>query len=328
MDSVSHDLCGRCPTGVGILFREKRVLSPRHREGGIHAHGTMFRAAVSRQGGMAARSASRRARMKSIERLYRKLALRRLLARAGDLADLASNPLRTVYPREIGFDPGAAQRVLVLTPHADAETFGAGGTLVRHLERGDEVTVVLFSDNVASIDGEDRSPEEKRALREAEFSSAMDVLGVRDRRLLHRGTGALESPSVQSIVADVLIEKEPHVLYLPSTYDNHEEHRRINRVASRALRAVRPQRLTVRGYEVWSPAPVTALADISRTVTQKRAAIRCYASQLQAIEYEHHILGLNAYRAMTLPRGARFAEGFLELPSDAYAALVSRHLDP
>jgi LmbE family N-acetylglucosaminyl deacetylase len=265
--------------------------------------------------------------MIGVEQMLHMLAVRRLRLRMRDVLDLAVNPFRTVYPREISFDPGHPQRVLVLAPHADDETFGAGGTLCRHVRNGDAVCVVVFSDNVGSIVGGTASADEKRALRSAEFSAAMDALGILDRRELLLDERSLRSTEGERLLENLLIEKEPHVLYLPWTCDNHEEHRIINRLAGRALRAAGMRHLMVRGYEVWSAVPATATANITDTIEEKRLAMRCYASQAAAIDYEHHILGLNAYRALTLGPHARYAEAFMECPAAKYEALITRHLD-
>lgn len=90
----------------------------------------------------------------------------------------------------------------------------------------------------------------------------------------------------------------------------------------RTLREHAAFRPLVRGYEVWSPLPATAVADITRYFEGKRAAMSCYASQNASIDYMHHIEGLNAYRAMTFGgRRARHAEAFLELTADVYLEL-------
>jgi LmbE family N-acetylglucosaminyl deacetylase len=265
--------------------------------------------------------------MIGVAQLLRFLSLRRLRARVHDVADLAGNPLRTVYPQEIVFDPACTQRIVVLAPHADDETFGAGGTLLRHVRNGDAVCVAVFSDNVGSIDAAGLSDEEKRALRSGEFAAAMNALGIADRRELQLDSARLHSGAGERILVNLLIEKEPHVLYLPWTCDNHEEHRIINVLSGRALRAVATQHLIVRGYEVWSAVPATAAANITKTIEEKRIAIRCYASQTDAIDYEHHILGLNAYRALTLGPHVRYAEAFLECTAREYLSLITRHLD-
>ncbi len=259
--------------------------------------------------------------MTGVRQLMKYLSLRRLRMRARQIGELAFDPEATVYPRPVEFN-GPSQRVLVLTPHADDETFGAGGALLRHRDRGDVITVALFSDNVASIDGEGMTAEEKRDVREREFHAAMDVLGIDDRLLLRLGNSAFDSDVYSGSELRQLIEKEPDVLYLPSLFDNHHDHRILNIWLLRTLREIPGVRPIIRGFEVWSPLPATSAADITHHIEHKREAMRCYASQQDAIDYMHHIEGLNAYRAMTFGgRGARYAEAFHELPADAYLEL-------
>lgn len=263
--------------------------------------------------------------MIGIRELLEYLSVRKLRLRASQIAELARNPHVTVYPREIDFSvsgKAAPQRVAVLAPHADDETFGAGGALLRHVERGDQVEVVLFSDNVASVDGATVSEAEKCAMREAEFISAMDTLGIEKRTMLRIGNRSFADSVYPDYAFRALIEIQPDVLYLPSLFDNHHDHRMLNVWLLRTLRAYAAFRPLVRGYEVWTPLPATAVADITGYMEGKRAAMSCYASQITSIDYMHHIEGLNAYRAMTLGgRRARHAEAFLELPADVYLEL-------
>ena len=46
---------------------------------------------------------------------------------------------------------------------------------------------------------------------------------------------------------------------------------------------------------------------------RKRRAIRAHHSQLAYTDFEHTILGLNAYRSMVHQRGVGFAEGLCAL---------------
>jgi LmbE family N-acetylglucosaminyl deacetylase len=259
--------------------------------------------------------------MQGVKQALERLSTRRLRKRVSQMAGLAMNPLLTVYPLAIELN-GPPQRILVLSPHADDETFGAGGSLLRHNERGDSISVLVISDNVASIDDMSLSAAEKRRLREAEFYAAMQCLPGAEGRLLALDDSAfLGHSALPPLFLEHIIEFKPDVLYLPSLFDNHEDHRILNIWLLRILRESSNFRPLIRGFEVWSPLPSTTIMDISSQVEQKRTMMRMYSSQLRAIDYEHHILGLNAYRAMTLGGSARYAEAFLELPSDAYLTI-------
>jgi LmbE family N-acetylglucosaminyl deacetylase len=261
-----------------------------------------------------------------IQRFLEYLSMRKLRLRAFQIAALTSNPNVTVYPREMTFE-GPPCRVFVLTPHADDETFGAGGTILRHIAHGDTVEVLLFSDNTASIEGLNLSDDRKEKKREAEFDSAMHILGVAKWLPLRIGNTAFKNSVYPERAFSLLIENEPDVLYLPSLFDNHNDHRVLNDWLLRTLREHTSFRPIVRGFEVWSPLPATAVSDITGQIDLKRKAMRCYESQQDAVDYLHHIEGLNAYRAMTLGgRRARYAEAFLELPADVYLELGNSYL--
>ncbi len=267
--------------------------------------------------------------MIGIRQLRNTFSRRRLQSRVADLADLALNHLRTVYPRELVFDEGDDTPVLVLAPHADDETFGAGGTIARHVAAGHRVTVVLFADNAASVEATATlRTDDIVALRKREFAAAMKAIGVQDTRCLELPGHALDSADAVSRLRDIGIEKHPQLLYLPSIFDNHDEHRRVNICAARAFDVPRLASCEARGYEVWSPLPATAVSDISDTLTIKRSAIHCYKSQTSVIDYDHHITGLNAYRAITLGGGVRYAEAFLSLPLPQYVRYVTQLLKP
>jgi LmbE family N-acetylglucosaminyl deacetylase len=259
--------------------------------------------------------------MIGVRQLIEHFSARRLRQRASQIASLMTDPHATVYPRELDFGR-SPRRITVLTPHADDETFGVGGTLLRHIRHGDEVRVLLLSDNVASIDGARIGSERKRELRQEEFDRAMETLGITRHAVFGLGAGEFVEDKFPESVFFTLIENEPDVLYLPSVFDNHHDHRILNTWLLRTLRERTDFRPLIRGFEVWSPLPATAVADITEHMDRKREAMRCYASQQDAIDYTHHITGLNAYRAMTLGgRRARYAEAFLELPAVAYLEL-------
>lgn len=258
--------------------------------------------------------------MKAVAALLRALSQRRLRLRVKQLAALAGDPLATVYPEALAFPGG--QRVLVLAPHADDETYGMAGTMLRHLEAGDELHVLLFSDNSDSLPGAGRG--EARTLRTAEFRSAMRVLGVADTDQCALPPEAFVPDAPPPRMRSALIGIQPHVLYLPSLFDNHAQHRVVAQWAAQELSTTRQTTMRVRGYEVWTPLPATVVTDITAHIETKREAMRCYESQNQMIDYIHHVLGLNAYRAITLD-GARYAEAFLETAPGAFHRLVSNH---
>jgi len=227
----------------------------------------------------------------------------------------------TIYPQVL--DP-EAERILVLAPHADDETIGAGGTMIRHIESGAEVTVVIATDNRDSIPGQ--PPERAIAIREEECREAMSRLGVHQLVFLRIVSEKLlnKTESVERL-RKLLLEYEPHVLYLPTIFDEHQHHRMLNRITETALKNLSHVPRIVRAYEVWSAIVPNRVVDISSTFDRKIDALSAYSSQLAEIDYIHHISGLNAYRSMTIPE-SRYAEAFIEVPGKHFSRFVNTYL--
>lgn len=255
--------------------------------------------------------------------MQRKITLRRLAGRIREYTRLALDADRTIYPAELEIVSGFQQKVLVYSPHADDETFGCGGTLHRHARAGHPVRVICFSDNAGSIEGDALRPEEKIGIRSAEFARAMEILGIRDWEFLSlqnlRRTG-----QAAGLLAARFIEYQPDVLYVPSMFDNHFEHRQMHRITQEVLQRTKPKQLTVRMYEVWTALYPNVLSDISTCVTIKREAIAAYVSQVAAVDYAHSLIGLNAYRAVTTGKRGGYAEAFHDLPWREYCRLIDR----
>lgn len=188
-------------------------------------------------------------------------------------------------------------RVLVVAPHADDETLGVGGTIARHVERGDSVTVLVMTGS-----GEEPHPifpndswDEVRA----EAKEAAQVLGV--ERLVFRDVPAVlvpETPTwkLNSIASEAMQEWRPDRLYVPFPYDMHRDHREVFHSFSVAWRASKVGGYTpaeVFAYEVpsethWNPPYLEpgflphCWVDISRTLDRKIQALSCYQSQIPA----------------------------------------------
>lgn len=66
-------------------------------------------------------------------------------------------------------------------------------------------------------------------------------------------------------------------------------------------------------YEVWTPlTKVDLVVDITSAVSEKRAAIRAYQSQMQN-SFEDAILGLNHYRGIMGAPHKMYAEAFARM---------------
>lgn len=175
--------------------------------------------------------------------------------------------------------------VLVISAHPDDETYGAGGTIARHVAAGDRVTVLFMTDGVTAR--HDVTELQKEAGRKA-----CAILGVHDVRFADLPDQRLDvTPLLEVIdpISAVVNELRPTIVYTHHRGDANQDHRRLFEAT---LVAVRPFGTNpveeVLSFEVgssteWGPTGLadwaflpTVFVDVSAHVDQKRAAIEAY----------------------------------------------------
>ncbi len=204
-------------------------------------------------------------------------------------------------------------RVLVLAPHPDDETCGLGGTLRRHRDQGDEVTVVFVTDG-RNGDPDSRFGADLVEIRKREALAAAEVLGGLLTAFLgfpdNLEANEQDLMMVAGHIGEWVDRVGPDLVYVPWVEDAHTDHRNTRLALDQIAKPAKPFRLLE--YELWAPLPADWIVDIGGVAETKRKAIGCYPSQTTYTDYAHHILGLNAHRAAFIPGQGRYAEGFRE----------------
>ena len=197
-------------------------------------------------------------------------------------------------------DLSHARSVLVIAPHPDDETLGCGGTLAL-LAKTSQVHVLL----VTNGDGGGGLPEETSAVRKQEMAAALGVLGIRSpvRQMDEPDGRFVDSARFRAALAQAIRETSPNWVLLPWLLDSHSDHARISRASSELLQTTDVETLAY--YETWTPLPATHVVDITSTIEQKKAALACHETALRHGNYLEAMEGLNAYRALYLPRDGR-----------------------
>ena len=210
-------------------------------------------------------------------------------------------------------------KVLVVSPHADDETLGAGGTIARHVMDGDHVTVAVMTG--PGTDPHPLFPKKTWETVRAEAAKACEVLGVQE--LIFRELPAVLLPeqpvwSVNKEASQVLQEVQPDILYVPFPFDLHLDHRMLFYAFSVAWRPHSEVGRKVRevyAYETvsethWNPPYLEAgflpnvFVDISETLETKLKAAECYQSQMQS---PPHFRSIEALRALATVRGSQMS---------------------
>jgi LmbE family N-acetylglucosaminyl deacetylase len=202
-------------------------------------------------------------------------------------------------------------RTLVIAPHPDDEVLGAGGTMAKLSESGQEVFVAVVTKGKPPA----YSAESVARVR-AEAKSAHDLLGVKETSWLDQP--AAELPEVRNVVlngaiGEVVQRIAPQTILVPFPGDIHVDHQLVFQsvlVASRPHQAAYPK--TILAYETlsetnWNAPYITppfvpnVYLDISNYLERKIAAMRKFSSQLRSSPHERSVESL---RSLAVMRGA------------------------
>jgi len=190
---------------------------------------------------------------------------------------------------------------LVFAAHKDDETIGMGGTIYKHAQRGDEVSVIILTAGGASPGtlGLEANPKEVIEIRSKEAREACKVLGVKNIEFLTFKDPFLSlNEDTCSEVTKVIRRHKPDRIYTlhgESAIDEHDnlEHTNTHRIVSRsvhmAMRAEYPElgkepwnTKEAFAYELTNMVPMrrpTSYVDITDVIERKLEAIRKYESQ-------------------------------------------------
>ncbi len=177
---------------------------------------------------------------------------------------------------------------MVVAPHPDDETLGAGGTTAALAARGARVVLVAVTDGEASTP---ERAEELRRVRPLESARAAATLGSTPEvsYRLRVPDGNVRADDVEAALLDVL---EPGDLVLaPWAHDGHPDHDEVGLAAERVCPRTGASHLA---YLVWAwhwaqpseiPWATAGRVDLDDAIVQrKREAVRCFTSQLTGSE--------------------------------------------
>lgn len=187
----------------------------------------------------------------------------------------------------------AGRSCVVLAPHPDDETLGCGATVMRKLDAGSAVQVIVISDGATWPPW--RPPAENVAVRDAELRAACRILGVPDDAVTH-----LSFPETQlegagdalvDVVADAVRRHRPDEVFVTSEADPHRDHAALARATTRALAGSGVRLLA---YPIWqwerprswgrtvaAAAPALTVSSAGY-VERKRSAVEVFRSQMSA----------------------------------------------
>ena len=215
--------------------------------------------------------------------------------------------------------------VAVVAAHPDDEVLGCGGTLARHIAKGDTVYVLFLADGVTSRDASaDSNFRNQAAL------SAAKTLGINTPQFLNFPDNALDTIPLLKVIQAVenVIDKiRPDIIYTHHGGDLNIDHEITHRAVMTACRPVPGQFVTsIYGFEVLSstewgspdksiPFNPTHFVSINNFLEAKLSMLKCYSDEMrefpharsfESVEYLARLrgcqVGLKAAEAFTVLR--------------------------
>lgn len=169
------------------------------------------------------------------------------------------------FPTPLRKSPWAQARWLVLAPHADDETIGAGA-LIGEAAAGDRLAAVVFVTDGRASHGA-QGPRDLAAIRRREARAALRRLAPRAASPIHLDWPDAHPPQAGSPLWSVAVrrlawlcrERCVDAIAVTSALDPHCDHKAAAALA-RAVAAASMRRVAIFDYVVWADAPPAAPA--------------------------------------------------------------------
>jgi len=205
-------------------------------------------------------------------------------------------------------DPGPAdfKKVLVVSPHPDDIDFGCSGAVARWCREGKEIVYVICTGGDKGSDDPRMRPERLINIREKEQRAAAEVVGAKEVVFLRFKDGELENTRgfrevlvrmIRKYRPEIVVSMDPANIGFENPYVSHSDHRAGALAAFDAIypaarnRNFFPEQLEeglmphkVDGIYFFGTDRPNTWIDISETMEDKIAALRCHNSQMTDFE--------------------------------------------
>ena len=216
------------------------------------------------------------------------------------------NPEHRLIPFETSPLPQAPW--LVFAPHADDETYGMAGSLLKASEEEIQTHLVVMTDG--ALGG---SKEDLVDVRKKEVLEAARILGIDSIDSWQEpDRGLALSDELVNKIAQKIREVGAVSVFFPGPLELHPDHRNTALLVWAAVQKRSSEGISVNAYsyEIGVQNPVNLFIDITAQRPRKEQAMTVYGSQNEENNYEELVLSLDKGRTFTLDSQVSHAEGF------------------
>ena len=192
-------------------------------------------------------------------------------------------------------------RVMFVGAHPDDIELGAGGTLIKHFRKRDEVLYVVLSKGEKGGDRDER---------EKELLEVLEYLEIKRFKIFNFPDTLLYTKfdELKNVLEELISDFKPDRIYTHSPNDSHQDHRTVAEAVKIAGRRV-PQILSFWAPSLYSNFHPMYFIDISDVIEEKVKVLEKFRSQNRRnFLNKEAILSINRYFGFM--NNTRFAEGF------------------
>ncbi len=222
------------------------------------------------------------------------------------MSEIELNPEHRLIPFETSELPQGPW--LVFAPHADDETYGMAGSLLKATEAGIETHLVVMTDGALGGSAADLVD-----VRHQEVQAAAKLLGIDSLDSWQEpDRGLAFSAALVGRIAQKIKDVGAASVFFPGPLELHPDHRITALLVWAAIQRLGREAASpdAYSYEIGVQNPVNIFIDISKQRPRKEQAMAIYASQNDENNYEELVLSLDKGRTFTLPANVSHAEGF------------------
>lgn len=204
------------------------------------------------------------------------------------------------------------EQVLVVAAHPDDEALGCAGTLIKHLDHGDEVSLLFMTDGIT---GRESANESDKELRRKNFEKAMNFLPYHNVKSCSFPDNAMDTVPFIGIVREVesfMEEVKPSIVYTHFEGDLNIDHRICYQAVVTACRPTPTSTVNeIYSFEVLSSTEWNArsdnsfrpnfFVDIGNYLQKKIDYINCYDDEMRD---SPHARSYDNVRSLATLRGA------------------------
>lgn len=218
-------------------------------------------------------------------------------------------------------------KVLIVSAHADDETLGCGGTILKHLNNGDEVHWMLATNpskliGMSSSEIDSRKKQVDKVRAEYNFSSYCNL------GLIAAEVFACNKFEVINNISKFMNNIRPNIVYLPFRDDIHSDHREVFDLVFSCTKSFRfPFLKEIYMMEILSETEFSAnttdnafipntFVDVSQFLEKKIEIMNIYQNEVEYHPFPRSIRNIKAlatFRGATA--GVEYAESFVLIKS-------------